>query len=71
MTRERGKCNTLQSYSVCTSRNSTELMQVVDFTGLMDVCHQVAASLLASTSCAKSVKIRFDETDIWGLSGRC
>ena len=33
-----------------TVRNATDLMQVVDFTGLMQVCYQVASSLLASSS---------------------
>lgn len=37
-------------------------MQVVYCTGLMEVCHLVASSLLDSTSWIKSVKIAFDAT---------
>ena len=43
-------------------RNATELMQVVDFTVLMRVCHQVSSSLLASSNYIKSVTIRLDAT---------
>ena len=32
-------------------RNATDLMQVVDFTGLVRDFHQVTSSLLASSSC--------------------
>ena len=44
------------------ARNAINLMQVMAFTGLMQVCSQVAASLMASSSCIKSVKIRLDAT---------
>ena len=36
--------------SVYTARNDTDLMQVLDFSGLMQVCHHVTSSLLASSS---------------------
>ena len=39
-------------------RNATDLLQVVDFNGLL----QVAASCLTSSSCSKSVKIRLVAT---------
>ena len=45
-------------------------MQVVDFTRLMLVCHHVTTSMLTSSSCIKSVKIRLDEIGsekpLWG-----
>ena len=41
--------------SVYTARKATGLMQVVDFIGLMQVCHHVVSSLLASSSCIKPV----------------
>ena len=43
-----------------TAGNATDLLQVVDFTGLLQVVkkfEQIAASLLTSSSCSKSVKI--------------
>ena len=38
-----------------TAWNDTDLIQVVNFTGLMQVCHQVVWSLLATSSCMKPV----------------
>ena len=43
-----------------TARPVTDLIQVVDFTGLIEVYHEVASSLLSSSSCDKSVKTRGD-----------
>ena len=37
-------------------------LQVVDFNGLMQVCHQVTSSLSTSSSCIKSEKIKLDAT---------
>ena len=39
-----------------TTKIATDLVQVVDFTDLMQVCHRVASSLLTSSSCIKSVE---------------
>ena len=36
-------------------KNATDLMKVVVFASSMQVCHQVASSLLTSSSCIKSV----------------
>ena len=44
---------TTQNKSFYTPENATDLMQF---------CHQVASSVLASSSCMKSVKIRLDTT---------
>ena len=43
------------------------MMQVVDFTGLMYVCQNVASSLLASSSCIKSVKNENQDLTICNL----
>ena len=37
-------------------------MQVVDVTSLVQVCHQVASSVLPSSSCIKCMKIILDGT---------
>ena len=51
-----------QQLAVYTARIATDLLQVVDFTGLLQVCYEVAASRLTSSSCSKSVKIRLGAT---------
>ena len=43
------------------------LMQVVYFTSLMQVCRQVISSLLALSSCVKSVKTRNSKSLILGM----
>ena len=35
-----------------------DFMHVVDFTGLMQVCHQVTSNLLVISSCIKSMEVR-------------
>ena len=45
-----------------TVRNTTDVMQVVNFTDLMQICHRVTSSLLTSSICIISVKIRLDPT---------
>ena len=45
-----------------TVRNATDVMQVVNFTDLMKVYHQVTSSLLTLSSYIISVKIRLDPT---------
>ena len=42
------------------ARNATDWMQVVGFAALIQVCDQVASSLLASSNYVKSVLIRLD-----------
>ena len=45
-----------------TVKNTTDVMQVVNFTDLMQVYHQVTSSLLTLSSYIISVKIRLDPT---------
>ena len=52
-----------------TARNTTDVMQVVNFTDLMQVYHQVTSSLLTLSSYIISVKIRLDPT--WYLQTCC
>jgi hypothetical protein len=47
-------CNFSTFLTTHAARNATDLMQVVDFTGLMQ---EVLSSLLTSSSCIKSVNI--------------
>ena len=44
------------------------MIQAVDFTRLMQACHQVASNLLTSLSCIKSLKIRLARLDICRLA---
>ena len=48
-------------------------MQVVHFSSLIQVCHQIASSLLASSNCIKSVKIKLCllQLDICSLFTSC
>ena len=54
------------------SQNATDLIQVVNFSSLMQVFyHQVASSLLASSSCIQFVKIRLDASCFNNLHQAC
>ena len=59
----------LQLYYTYKASSATDVMQVVNFTDVMQVCHRVTSSLLTSSSCIISVKIRLDPT--WYLQTCC
>ena len=69
---------TFQSINILLGYTQPDLMQVVYFTGLMQFCimHQVSSSLLASSNCITSMKIRLDATwfckfvHMWMMSTR-
>ena len=42
-------CKQLIFSKIYTAQSATDVMQVADFTGLIQVCHQVSLSLLASS----------------------